>query len=46
VTLALPAEAFKYYSDAKKQWVLEPGKFDLLVGSSSRDIRLTGNVTL
>ena len=46
VTLALPADAFKYYSEAKKQWVLEPGKFDLLVGSSSRDIRLTGNVTL
>jgi beta-glucosidase len=46
VTLTLPADAFKYYSEAKKQWVLEPGKFDLLVGSSSRDIRLTGNVTL
>jgi beta-glucosidase len=46
VTLALPADAFKYYSEAKKQWVLEPGKFDVLVGSSSRDIRLTGKVTL
>ena len=46
VTLALPAEAFKYYDEGKKQWVLAPGKFDLLVGSSSRDIRLTGNVTL
>jgi beta-glucosidase len=46
VTLALPADAFKYYSEAKKQWVLEPGKFDVLVGSSSRDIRLTGGVKL
>jgi len=46
VTLALPAESFKYYDEGKKQWVLAPGKFDLLVGSSSRDIRQTGTVRL
>ncbi|HEX8328933.1 MAG TPA: glycoside hydrolase family 3 C-terminal domain-containing protein [Hymenobacter sp.] len=46
VTVALNTNAFQFYSEAKKQWVLEPGKFDVLVGSSSRDIRLTGNVTL
>lgn len=46
VTLALPAESFKYYDEAKKAWVLAPGKFELLVGSSSRDIRQTGNITL
>ena len=46
VTLTLDAGAFQYYSEAKKQWVLEPGKFDVLVGSSSRDIRLTGSLTL
>lgn len=46
VTLALPAGAFKYYDEGKKQWVLAPGEFGLLVGSSSRDIRLTGSVTL
>jgi beta-glucosidase len=46
VTLALDANAFQFYDEGKKQWVLEPGKFDVLVGSSSRDIRLTGNVTL
>ncbi|QKG58854.1 glycoside hydrolase family 3 C-terminal domain-containing protein [Hymenobacter sp. BRD128] len=46
VTLALPAESFKYYDEAKNDWVLAPGKFDLLVGSSSRDIRQTGSVSL
>jgi beta-glucosidase len=46
VTLSLPADSFKYYDEGKKQWVLAPGKFDLLVGSSSRDIRQTGSVTL
>ncbi|TGE08851.1 glycosyl hydrolase [Hymenobacter fodinae] len=46
VTLTLDQNAFQYYDEGKKQWVLEPGKFDVLVGGSSRDIRLTGNVTL
>jgi len=46
VTLKLGADAFQYYDEAKKQWVLEPGKFDVLVGSSSRDIRQTGSLTL
>ncbi|GAA4498111.1 glycoside hydrolase family 3 C-terminal domain-containing protein [Hymenobacter ginsengisoli] len=46
ITLALPAESFKYYDEGKKAWVLAPGKFDLLVGSSSRDIRQTSSVTL
>ena len=44
--LALPVESFKYYDEGKKQWVLAPGKFDLLVGSSSCDIRQTGTVYL
>ncbi|MBC8084102.1 MAG: glycoside hydrolase family 3 C-terminal domain-containing protein, partial [Hymenobacter sp.] len=46
VTLTLDAKAFQYYDEAKKSWVLEPGKFDVLIGSSSRDIRLTGSMTL
>jgi len=46
VTVALDAGAFQFYDEAKKSWVLEPGKFGVLVGSSSRDIRLTGAVTL
>ncbi|GGG41096.1 glycoside hydrolase family 3 C-terminal domain-containing protein [Hymenobacter glacieicola] len=46
LTLNLGPEAFRYYDEAKKQWVLEPGSFKLLVGSSSRDIRQTGEVKL
>ena len=46
ITLSLPADSFKYYDEGKKQWVLAPGKFDLLVGSSSRDIRQMGSMTL
>ena len=46
VTLTLNTNAFQFYDEAKKAWVLEPGKFGVLVGGSSRDIRLTGNVTM
>jgi beta-glucosidase len=35
-----------YYSTAKKTWVTEPGQFDVLVGSSSRDIRVKGSFTV
>jgi beta-glucosidase len=35
-----------FYSTAKKAWVTEPGEFDVLIGSSSRDIRLKGSLTL
>ena len=46
VTLKLNAGAFKYYSEAKKGWVLEPGKFDVLVGAASNDIKLKSNLVL
>jgi len=42
----LHEDAFQYYDEAKKQFVLEPGKFIITAGSSSRDIRLTGEVEL
>ncbi|MGE5432925.1 MAG: fibronectin type III-like domain-contianing protein, partial [Syntrophomonadaceae bacterium] len=35
-----------FFDPAKKSWVSEPGKFEVLVGSSSEDIRLTGSFTL
>jgi beta-glucosidase len=35
-----------FYSTAKKDWVAEPGQFDVLVGSSSRDIKLKGSFNL
>ncbi|MEM9820814.1 MAG: glycoside hydrolase family 3 C-terminal domain-containing protein [Bacteroidota bacterium] len=45
LTFELGEDAFSYYHDGKKAWELEAGKFELLLGSSSRDIRLTGGVT-
>ena len=40
VSFALDKDALAYYSTQKKDWIVEPGKFDVLVGASSRDIRL------
>lgn len=45
VSIVLDEDAFRYFNDELNQWVLEPGAFDILVGSSSRDMRLNGNVS-
>jgi len=44
VQATLDASAFSYYDENKQAWVLEPGVFNIAVGSSSRDIRLTADV--
>jgi beta-glucosidase len=46
VTIQLNEDAFKYFNDNENAWVLEPGTFDILVGSSSRAIKLTGKIKL
>ena len=40
VEVELPLSAFAFWNPETKKWTIEPGAFDLLVGSSSRDIRL------
>jgi beta-glucosidase len=45
IDVALGTDAFQYYDDKKKMWTLEPGKFTLLVGTSSSDIKFTDEVT-
>jgi beta-glucosidase len=39
VTFTLDQRALSFYDPYKKQWVAEPGEFELLIGASSRDIR-------
>ena len=46
VALTLDERAFSYYDVAAKQWRMDPGDFDVLVGSSSDRIELRGRVTL
>ncbi len=44
IKIELKEDAFSYYDDTQKKWVLESGKYTIEVGSSSRDIRLIGEV--
>jgi beta-glucosidase len=40
VSIKLGQDAFAYYHPGKKQWVVEPGEFEIRVGSSSKDVKL------
>ena len=40
VTVDIPAERFRYWDTTRKQYVVGPGKYELLVGAASDDIRL------
>lgn len=44
VTIELPERAFAYYCVGSRKWCVEPGAYTVSVGSSSRDIRLRGEV--
>ncbi|CAD0183958.1 Thermostable beta-glucosidase B [Ruegeria sp. THAF57] len=46
VRMDLPSRAFSFYDVARADWVTEDGDFDILVGASVTDIRLSGKVTL
>jgi beta-glucosidase len=40
VTMDIPVERFRSWDTAKKQYAVEPGDYELLVGAASDDIRL------
>jgi beta-glucosidase len=46
VTLQLNQRSFAFFNTNKHLWDAEPGVYNVSVGGSSQDIRLTGQVTL
>jgi len=46
VTLNIPVKDLAYYDVKTSKWVVEPGKYKILVGTSSRDIAQTAEVTV
>ena len=46
VTLELDRHSMSFYDPLVKSWEAQPGVFEVLVGSSSRDIRLNGTFEL
>ncbi len=46
VTVQVPAERLRYWDTEKKQYVVEPGDYEILVGAASDDIRLKLPMTI
>ena len=46
VTVEVPAERLRYWDTQKKQYVVEPGNYDFLIGAASDDIRLKLPMTI
>ena len=44
--IAIPKEAFAFFSEPEHRWIIEPGEFNILVGASSRDIRLKETIRI
>jgi beta-glucosidase len=40
VSLEIPVGRFRYWNTTKEQYAVEPGKYELLIGAASDDIRL------
>ena len=46
VTVEVPAQRLRYWDTEKKQYVVEPGEYEILVGAASDDIRLKLPMTI
>ena len=46
LSIALSKEAFSYFDNRHGAWRLEPGRFEVMVGGSSRDIQLRTEATI
>ncbi|BAU52925.1 Thermostable beta-glucosidase B [Mucilaginibacter gotjawali] len=46
VTLSIPVKDLAYYDVKTSKWVVEPGKYKLLAGTSSRDIEQSATITV
>lgn len=46
ISMELDERAFSYWNTTQTKWVMEPGKYGVHVGASSRDIRLLGEIKI
>ena len=44
--IVLDARAFAFYDPERREWVVEAGAYDLLIGGSAADIELQATVRL
>lgn len=45
-SIELSRRAFAFYDPSQRDWIIETGDFDILVGASSQDIRLSGTIRI
>lgn len=45
IRVTLDRRSFSHFDEEKNDWRVEPGDYEVLIGASSRDIRLKGMVT-
>jgi beta-glucosidase len=46
ITFEITGNDLSFFAQKQNKWIVEPGEFKVLIGSSSRDIRLSGNFSL
>ena len=46
VQFELKQDALSFYDPSQNRWLAEPGEFEILIGSSSEDIRSKGHFSL
>lgn len=46
VTIPLDDKAFRYWNSKTNQWEIDGGEYDILIGASVADIRLTGTIAV
>jgi beta-glucosidase len=46
VTIKLNQDAFQFYHPELKKWTFEKGEFEILIGASSKDIKLRKPINL
>ncbi|MFW6277085.1 MAG: glycoside hydrolase family 3 C-terminal domain-containing protein, partial [Prolixibacteraceae bacterium] len=46
ITFEITGNDLSFFAQKQNKWIVEPGEFKVLIGSSSRDIRLSGEFSL
>jgi len=46
VTILLPAKELAYYNEVNKEWLVEPGTYNIKIGNSSRAIKAEVSITI
>ena len=44
VTLSIPVNSLAYYDEKSSQWIVEPGEYQLMAGTSSKDIEAAASI--